>query len=176
MLSAIQSHVARIAIGASTLRGRGNGGAAAAARAFLRKLDLRLFGDADAGRFSEKLDASTNDLCALLPPGARHWGIARKALNIYLRDCLYNTFLDAAFGLRNQEGQFELPLDSITAGNLKGVVGRGRLPPWPGVKHLSPALNAQFQAAAAAEAQKRGFARVHLDPFWWSVSRDHDAV
>jgi len=58
----------------------------------------------------------------------------------------------------------------ITALQLK--TRRGSLPPWPGVRHLTPDLSATFQAAATPEAKKKGIARVHLDAIWWSVSRD----
>jgi hypothetical protein len=95
-------------------------------------------------------------------------------INIFLRDCLYTTYLDAAFGLRKNEPYFELPLDSITATHLKRAAGRGKLPAWPGVKHLTKSLNAEFQKAAAAEAARRGIPRIHLDAIWWSVSRDND--
>ena len=171
LLSAIQSHAARGSVGPSTVRGRGNAGTAKAARAFLRSIDLTTFGSG-SGAFIVALDHSTEELCAALPRAARHWGVARKVLNIFLRNCLYTRYLNATFRLDLTEDLFELPLDSITALNLKRAAGRGALPPWPGVKHLSGTLNAQFQAAAAEEAAKLGIARVHLDAVWWSVSRD----
>jgi hypothetical protein len=97
-------------------------------------------------------------------------------LNIFLRDCLYTTYLDTAFGLRKNEANFELPLDSITVLHLKRAAGHGKLPAWPGVKHLTEPLSARFQEAAAAEAARRGIPRIHLDAIWWSVSRDDDAA
>lgn len=93
-------------------------------------------------------------------------------MNIFLRDCFYTTYLSEAFRLRNAEAQFELPLGSVTARHLKKVAGRGALPPWPGVRHLSGTLSAQFQEAAETEARGRDIARVHLDALWWSSSRD----
>lgn len=172
LLRAIQSRTARVAVGASTVRGRGNAGVVAASRRYLRDLDLRQFGRAGKARFATKLDESTKDLCAALPHNARHWGLARKVLNIFLRDCLYTTYLDEAFGLRRNDAYFELPLDSITAKQLKRSAGRGLLPAWPGVKHLSPSLSARFQQAASAQAEQRGISRVHLDAVWWSQARD----
>ncbi|MDX6288296.1 MAG: hypothetical protein QOH42_95 [Blastocatellia bacterium] len=174
-LDAIQSQAARGSVGASTVRGRGNAGTADAARTFLRTIDLTTFGPGSAA-FAAALDHSTDNLRAALPRAVRHWGIARKVLNIFLRNCLYTTYLNAQFGFDRREDSFELPLDSITALNLKRAAGRGTLPPWPGVKHLSPSLSAQFQEAAAKEAAKRGISRVHLDAVWWSVSRDDDAA
>jgi hypothetical protein len=174
-LEAVQSRAARIAVGASTVRGRGNKGAVAAAREHLRSLDLKQFGSASQA-FATKLDQATEALRAALPRGARHWGVARKVLNIFLRDCLYTTYLNEAFGLRSSEHSFELPLDSITVKHLKRSAGRGTLPPWLGVKHLEPSVSATYQAAAAQEAAKKHTARVHLDALWWSVSRDGLAV
>ncbi|MEO8497284.1 MAG: hypothetical protein ABI614_19615 [Planctomycetota bacterium] len=176
LLRAIQSRVARIAVGASTVRGRGNAGTVAAARVFLRKLDLRAFGEPSSKRFFSSLDASTDALRHSLPRGVRHWGIPRKVMNIFLRDCLYTTYIDAVFSLRKNESLFELPFDSITAVHLKRAAGRGSLPAWPGVKHLTVPLSIMFQKAATIEAAKRGIPRVHLDAIWWSVSRDNDAV
>ncbi len=175
LLAAFQSRVARIAVGASTVRGRGNAGVVDASRRFLRELDLGAFGRTGNGFFIVGLDRATEALRASLPRGARRWGLARKVLNIFLRDCLYTTYLDAAYGLGGNEARLELPLDSITARHLKRAAGRGALPSWPGVRNLTPELSAMFQDAAASEARSRGIARVHLDAIWWSVSRD-DAV
>jgi hypothetical protein len=175
-LRTIQGRVARVAIGASTVRGRGNKGTVKACRSFLRRLDLSRFGSKDGAAFGLALNRSTKALQAKLPRSAQRWGIARKALNIFLRDAFYTTYLDAAFHLRQAESLFEIPLDSITATTLKRVVGKGALPRWPGVKRLTPSLSAIFQKAAAVEAGKLGIARVHLDAIWWSADRDKDAV
>lgn len=176
LLQAFQSRSARISVGASTVRGRGNAGVVAASRRYLRQLDLSMFGQPTRARFAKNLDSATIALRDSLPSGAQHWGLARKVLNIFLRDCLYTTYLDAAFGLRKNEAYFELPLDSITAVHLKRAAGRGKLPAWPGVKHLTEPLSTRYQEAATAEATRRGIPRIHLDAIWWSVSRDDDAV
>src|SRR6266403_677178 len=146
LLNAFQSQAARGSVGASTVRGRGNAGTAKAARAFLRTIDLATFGSGSPA-FTASLDHSTDDLRAALPRAARHWGIPPKVLNIFLRNCLYTTYLNAEFGFDRTEDSFELPLDANTALNLKRAAGRGALPPWPGVKHLSPSLSAQFPQA-----------------------------
>lgn len=148
----------------------------AASRNYLRQLDLTVFVEPTNERFLKHLDTATIGLLSSLPRGARHWGLARKVMNIFLRDCLYTTYLDAALGLRRNEASFELPLDSITANQLKRAVGRGKLPAWPGVKHLTDALSAKFQDAASDEATRRGIPRIHLDAIWWSLSRDDDAI
>jgi len=170
-LAAVQSRVARISVGASTVRGRGNKGAVYAARSYFRTLNLSDFGT-DTRKFSRVLDRKTQELLSLLPRGARHWGIARKLLNIFLRDCFYTTYLESKFKLGRIEEVLEIPLDSITAKHIKQVVNRGELPAWPGVKHVTPTLSAQFQDIAATEAAKHKVARIHLDAVWWSQSRD----
>jgi hypothetical protein len=134
-----------------------------------------MFGQPTESTFAKNLDMATDALRNALPRGAQHWGLTRKVMNIFLRDCLYTTYLDAAFDLRKNEPSFELPLDAITAIQLKRATGRGTLPAWPGVKHLTKSLSAEFQKAATAEAARRGIPRIHLDAIWWSVSRDNDA-
>jgi len=171
-LRTVQSRTARVAIGASTVRGRGNTGTVAASRQFLRSLPLQRFALTQLGRFAAELDRTTDDLRAALPRNAQHWGLARKILNVFLRDCLYTTYLSEAYQLQRAENFLELPLDSITARQLQLVAGRGVLPRWPGVRHVTPDVSAQFQAVAAKEAKARKIARAHLDALWWSAGRD----
>jgi hypothetical protein len=117
-LRTVQSRTARVAIGASAVRGRGNAGTVAASRTFLRSLPLQRFAVRNARKFAQALDRTTNDLRTALPRTAQHWGLARKILNIFLRDCLYTTYLAEAYRLQRAEPLLELPLDSITAGQL----------------------------------------------------------
>jgi hypothetical protein len=173
-LKAVQSKIARSAIGASAVRGQGNTGVAPAARTFLAHLDLRGFGTDSEKQFARKLDDATQALQEALPPKARHWGLARKSLNIFLRDCLYTTYLCAAFHLDRAEHFLEVPLDSLTATGLKRKAGRGALPRWPGVRHVPPGVSAEFQRFAADLVRREGTARVHLDLAYWSVGRDEE--
>ena len=154
LLAAVQSRAARVAVAASTVRGCDKGNVSASRR-FLRHLDLAQFGLVSAKSFNHALVRSTKALRAVLPVKSRRWGIARKVLNIFLRDCLYTKYLDAAFHLHSHEALFELPLDSITVSHLKRATGRGALPRWPGAKHLTEEVSARFQAAATAEAKDR---------------------
>ena len=169
---AIQSRTARIAVGASAARGRNNAGVVAASRAYLRELDLREFGRAPRAQFHTLLDAHTDALVERLPPKARRWGLARKFLNIFLRDSLYTGELQRAYKLSRHADLLEIPLDSITARELKKISGRGGLPCWPGVRNLKAEVSQQYQAVATEEAKRRGIERVHLDAIWWSLARD----
>ena len=90
---AIRRHVARLAVSSSTVRGR-PAGTIEAARRFLRSLRLRTFSTGDRAGFQLALDRATTRLRASLPGGAQQWGLARKILNIYLRDCAYSRTFD----------------------------------------------------------------------------------
>ena len=167
LLAAVQTRCARVAVGPSTARGQRAPGLINAARLHLAALDLRQFGTSRSALFRTRLDRATKRLARALPPRGRSWGVARKLLNIFLRDALYTSYLREAFRLDRAEHLLELPLDSITSRHLQSDLGRNRLPRWRGVKYLSPSASAELQAAAAAVASSRGIARVHLDAFWW---------
>ena len=167
-IAAIQRRTARVAVGPSTVRGQGPAGLVDAARVHLTNLPLRQFGVSRPSLFQQRLDAATKELQAAMPKGGRSWGMARKVLNIFLRDVLYNSYLREPYHLDRAEALMELPLDSITAKRLRHVVGADLLPGWAGVKHLSQTVSGQYQTAAAAVAQQLNVARVHLDAIWWA--------
>jgi hypothetical protein len=168
----IHSRAARIAVGPSTVRGHGHGGVCKAARDYLRTVRLSRFGTQKQKTFIGALDDATEELKLSLPKDARKWGLARKIMNIFLRDCAYTSYLADKYNLMRSEYFYEIPLDSITAKALRKSVERGQLPQWPGVVRVTPELNAAFQQVAQTEAQRHGIARLHLDAFWWSLSRD----
>ena len=174
LTKAIQSRVARIAVAPSSVRGR-TAGATQTARNFFSALSLQQLGATDAENFAAELDRHTARLAAKLPSAAWQWGLARKLLNIFLRDCAYNAYLRSKFGLGRMERHLELPLDSITARTLRFAVGRNQLRPWPGLTGLSKQLNADYQRAATKIARSRRMRRVHLDVFWWATSRDKNS-
>lgn len=136
-----------------------------AGRQFLEQLPLAQFSVSQPRLFEQHLDITTEQLCASFPQSGQSWGLARKVLNIFLRDALYTTYL--ADILKESEANLEVPLDSITARHLCQAAGRGVLPRWLGVKHLTPEASALYQAYAAKLAKSRGIARVHLDTYWW---------
>jgi hypothetical protein len=146
--TAIRSRVARIAVGPSTVRGNPRGTAEAARRS-LRALSLKVFAARNPGAFAKALDQSTARVQADLPRGGQRWGVARKVLNIYLRDCVYSAHLRSVYGLGRCEAYCEVPLDSITARRLRQSDRGTRLPAWPGVRNLTPQISAEYQAVAA---------------------------
>lgn len=114
ILGALQARAARSALGPSSMRGSGHAGVVDAGRPFLAALDLRRFATSNERRFQRELDRQTDLLLHVFPRPARHWGLARKGLNIFLRDCLYTVYLRDAFRLALAESLFEIPLDSVT--------------------------------------------------------------
>jgi len=167
LIELLQYRTAEGAIGPSALRNQGKSGVLAAARRFLKAIDLFRFSVNTECEFKSILDEHTNDLMVTFPKGARHWGTARKALNLYLRDVLYNRYLSRHFGFRKVEKWLEVPLDSYVAKAIRKGFGIKDLPPWKGIKYLTPESSQAYQEAARRLASKGGFARVHLDVLFW---------
>jgi hypothetical protein len=166
LLHSLQARAARIAIGPSSMRGPRSQGVVRAARLYLQHVSLLDFGTADASLFGSVLDRTTDELRRALPKPSRHWGLARKGLNIFLRDCLYTVYLRDAFSLGASEEFFEVPLDSIS-GKALFEHSAGRLPRWQTVRGMTPALSRKYQAEASRVATLKGIPRVHLDAIWW---------
>ena len=164
-LEMVQHRAARAAVTAFATRGQGASGVVDSGREFMVHLDLGRFGTRDAEAFRHELDRATQALRRALPEGARSWGLARKLLNIFLRDCLYTIYLHNAYSLGRAEGFFEIPLDSITAKRIseKDLA----IPRWPGVKRFDRKLSAAYQEAASLIASQLRLHRVHLDASWW---------
>lgn len=163
------------------MRGKGNAGVAAAARSYLTQLDLAKLA-ADPEAFPELLDQRTDSLLERFEGDARErWGLARKILNLFLRDAVYNVHLRKAYRLAVLENLLELPLDGESAKRVrrdyrrlrKGRPDLPNLPAWKGPFVLTPRKSRDHQQAALEVAQAKGLrARVHLDAFFWSLERD----
>lgn len=166
LLGPIQHLVARYSV-CRTFRGQPSGTEAAAYR-FLHRLDLGPFGTRDRDSFSAVLDEAAEALQVKLPSGS--WGFARKCVNIFLRDCLYNVYLREHYQLGRAEYFFEVVLDSIVAKQIRAV--DTGFPKWPSIKDLDCSTSELYQSAAAEIAEANGYARVHLDAVWWGRRKD----
>lgn len=169
-LNKIQAYEARAAIPPSTLRGQPVG-TIAATRHFLSRLSLAQFGIARRSLFKERLDLATENLRVALPRDAQFWGISRKALNIFLRNAFYNSYLSEGYHLNVAESLLEIPLDSITGKRIYQYATK-ELPKWHGVMHLRPEQNELYQEVARRVAAQQGIAAVHLDAYWWGGDRE----
>ena len=171
LIATIQRFTAVECIGPSALRGQGTG-VISATRGYLAGLKLGRIPQRSHGRFDAWLDRHTETLLDTLPVAGRPWGAARKGLNLFLRASLYNYYLREAHALGMIEPWLEIPLDSVTANALKRDAGRGALPQWPGLKHLTPEASAEFQAYAGTLAKQMHLpARVFLDNYLWLANR-----
>lgn len=162
-----QIRVARIAISASTARGR-ESGTVLAARGFLPAINLRSLAQLDERAFARRLDHLTGKLCALLPDRSDGWGFARKFLNIFLRDSLYDAHLSRTFRLARIERWLEVPLDGDVGRRLLAEPEGASLPRWRTIYELDHATHLAFQQVASRVAARKGIARVHLDLLFWS--------
>ena len=166
LLSRMQRHVAQLAANGSSLRNQGAPGVVAVARDFLEHVKLGRFVRGGERAFKTELDWMTEVLCSRFPEKARNWGAARKVLNLFLRDCLYHTYLAEAYGLHRLREWLEVPLDSQVAEALLRASSGHTLPAWPGIKRLTRSQSAQYQEAAVARAEALQVARVDLD-LWY---------
>lgn len=158
---------ARVSIGPSTARRMGPAGTIRAARKFLGAMDLKRFGKRSESAFRRELDLATEELCTVMPKTARHWGSARKFLNIFLRDCSYNKYLSAHFKMDRLEPWLEVPLDSHVAKGLRQYAGQECPHPWPGVIHLTREYSDCLQKLATVYATEEQVNRVDLDVKLW---------
>lgn len=162
-LKMIQRKVAASALPGTALGGRGAAGAIAVARDVLAELPLREFALCRASTFGRYLDGATDTLLRRLPRHAQGWGIARRAVDLFLREALYDAYLREQYRLHRTERWLELPMDAAAATYLRDADPAASLPAWRGIRQLVPTQNAAWQGIASAVAQQMGIARVHLD-------------
>jgi len=140
-----------------------------AARKYLAGLKLASFAKKTEKKFQAVLNRATLRFVNHLPRRARHWGAARKFLNIFLRGVLYNRYLCEHYNLYRIERWLELPLDSHVAKCLHREKGSGILPRWKTVIGLDKDTNQRYQefATEVAKRKKYNTYRIHLDVYYW---------
>jgi hypothetical protein len=90
-----------------------------------------------------------------------------KFINLFLRTATYNFYLRRKYKLDRIEPLLELPFDSFAAKELRSEREGKALSRWKGVIHLTPKVNAEYQAVAAQVAARMSTCRVHLDMMYW---------
>ena len=161
----MQNRTAEIAVGVSTVRGRPSG-TIANARKFLKSVDLLQFRVQVEEDFQKQLDIVANNLANFLD-----WGGARKVLNIFLRDVLYNYYLRGHFEFGQIEKWLELPLDGHVAKSLLGEPEGKNLPRWNGIIRLNKKVSDQYQDTAKRVAVRHGIYPVSLDLIYWRAEK-----
>lgn len=174
ILSILQKFVAVESIGVSAMRGQGPGVLKASqeyvGRIELNKLQI-ITSEAD---YIIWLNQHTEALLDILPIRNRPWGAARKALNLFMRACLYNKYISRKFRLEKVEKWMEIPLDSLIAKGLRESKPEVNLPVWQGLKHLRLDQNRIYQNAAMSLAEDIKINRVHLDVILWLKYRERN--
>ena len=170
----VQRKVALSAVAPSMLRGQGRG-LVGCAHGFLAALSLQRIPRSSERRFMAWLDRQTRALDEAFPSRSRRWAAARKVINIFLRDALYNRYLNRAFRLSPVEPWLEVPLDGLVAARLKKLAARGTLPRWQGLKRATREECGAFQQFAQEAAETMGVERVHLDIYLWVDGKEAGA-
>jgi len=166
-LKLMQRYVANISIGGSTLRNQGAKGVAQAARDFLAELDLSGLNKIKPADYPKTLKKWTCDLKEKLPKGARHWGTARKAINVFMIQVFLNRYLAEEYGLNKLKDVLETPLDSYAARGLKRLSSMARLPRWDSIKGLTYESSKEYQECASKVAKQKDLTRACLDIILW---------
>jgi len=164
-IEAIKNHVSEIAIGASALRNQGSSGVIKIAREYFKEMNLTDFIKTNESDFLIVLDNHTEKLQNSFPTGAKNWGAARKAMNLFIRDSFYNQYLSKAYDLSKIEYYLEVPIDSYVAIGLRSF--NDKLPKWKSIKSFTKEDNNKFQTFAREHAKSENIARVHLDILFW---------
>lgn len=168
--------IANLAIAPGTLRNPGARGVPRAVREFLVKMDLDRFSNTSLSDFQRELNEQTEKLRTALPEGAKHWGIARKAINIYLFEAFYHKEISRRYKLESLKHFLEVPLDSQTSARIKskGCTMENKLErdmatrlKWNSIKGLSRDDSEKFQWLASRIASSMGCDRVELELFFW---------
>ncbi len=171
LITLAQEFIAVEAVGGNVLRNQERGVVADISKR-LKFIQLKSIPLNTAQSYEKWLDSQTNEILDHLNVKVRPWGTVRKALNLFIRRCIWDYRLRSAYNLDKIERWTEIPLDSKVATKLKQLAGRGKLPAWPGLKRLTREENQQFQAFAAIYANENGFlSRADLDAHLWLENR-----
>ena len=103
---------------------------------------------------------------------AESWGVARKGINLFLRNALYNRYLNKEYQLHRVERFFESPIDGVVAGVLRKHCRKMKLPRWPYLKNLSKETHEEYQRCIRTIAKdSEDMLPVHVDAYLWTRMR-----
>ncbi len=105
----------------------------------------------------------------LFPENGKSWGAARKGLNLFFRDVIYNYYLRQKLDINDNSHvhlqNLEVPLDKDVALGLKN--NKSNLDKWVSIKSLTKEISDKYQNAAKEIAVEKGVLRIHLDLEYW---------
>lgn len=176
----IHKRIAIVAVGGSALRNQGDSGLVGIARSYFENeivLDDLFDCLQNKPLFDNFLNKHTKELVNRFPEKGKSWGAARKGLNLFFRDLVYNKFIAEKYKLSVNFQQFndqikhlEVPLDSYVANELYGK-SQKKLPRWISIKELQHKKSEEYQAFALDYANELDIARVNLDLLFWQPSK-----
>jgi hypothetical protein len=167
-LKTMQQFVATTAIGTSALRNQGKG-SHDAVRKVLSDFDLSSLKNMGKDEYTEWVDTKTDSVLCCWKGKSQPWGAARKSVNLFMRDALYNQYLNSEYIISGIEQWMEIALDSKVSMGLRNRFKS--LPRWPGLRHLKHDVSDQYQECAQKLADENGIHRVHLDIWLWLENR-----
>ena len=172
-LTSVRKFTAVDAVGPSAVRGQPSG-TLGAIHEYLGRLRLDRLAGMDRTDYARWLDARTRGLQKKLPGPQKPWGVARKAMNLFMRSCLYNRYLSRKFHLTRVQRYMEIPLDSAVVRGLRrrAKKERRKLPRWPGLIGLQLEVSQQFQYYAKKCARRNELpGQVFFDNYLWLENR-----
>ena len=172
LITNLRLRTPELSVGPSALRNAGRPGVVRACRVALKQVRLTRFKVKSRRDFLRVLDHETEKVRCQLPKGAQHWGVARKALNLFIRNVVYHRHLSAHYGLGGIERWLELPLDSQVAAGIRDWAKIGKVPSWNTVKGLTPDVSHRYQHAARRIARKKGVYSINLEYYWWPANKE----
>jgi hypothetical protein len=177
-LSKIKRRLSQIAIGAPALRNQGAPGIVLTARSYCEALELDDFFKAlpSEKEYLVYLDRHTIQLSGRFSVQG-NWGAARKALNLFFRELVYNKFIADHYRLptslpafNHQIQYLEVPLDlDVATGIFEN--SNPKPPKWDRIKRLNKEISAHYQQMASTIAAREGIAKIHLDLEYWRKNK-----
>jgi hypothetical protein len=116
-LTTLQEFVAVTAVGVSALRNQGKG-TLKYVRNMISKLNLSEIKNLSEENYGKWLNKKTDLILKTWPHSKKPWGAVRKALNLFMRDALYNQYLNNKYKISKIENSMEIPLDSFISKEL----------------------------------------------------------
>ncbi len=174
----MQHRIAQVSVGAAALRNQGAPGIVQICRDYFESsIRLAEFKEnLNSENYNNYLDKQTNQLLKKFPKEAKSWGAARKGLNLFFREVVYNFYLANHLEIsRNRKNnnlilkQLEVPLDQYVA---KGLIKlNSDLPKWKSIKSLDEKTHETYQISASKFSEEIRVPRVHLDLLFWRKNK-----
>ena len=162
---------AKIVINASSMRNQGKPGMILKIRKHLvDSIDISKLGSLEEKTFNKFIEAHTDNLVKFCKDKEIEWGTARKAINLFLMDIVYNKYLNEFYSLEKIHNLLEIPLDNKVSKRLKKVAKEkdSVLPVWGGICNIDKNEYIEFQKFALEIAKDKKMNRVDLDIYFWT--------